>query len=255
MLSGNIPHLEPDHHRGPAATAGDRGLPGTLAREEDHSGIARRAELPAERQPQHTPGRHGGCGPGRQAVAASSCSYLHTTIRAARTCGGRTVPAGGRPQPARAPAAERDRSTAVPSAQRCREAGRCGGLVSSRQLVDHQHYARRQSPCRQRRSPRNWQLCGSSASVVSSSAPRADRADGGPGDSYNDALWSSGECTYLPPAAHCFAAVLTAGVECDDGDHQSCRFLGTIVIFVRGAPRKLLDAGRRSPLDFPAGWA
>ena len=51
MLSANIPHLEPDHHRVPGSArrvAGDFQEPS--AEKEDHPGIARRAELPVDRQ-------------------------------------------------------------------------------------------------------------------------------------------------------------------------------------------------------------
>jgi hypothetical protein len=56
MLSMNVPHLEPDHHRVPGRA---RGAPGYLKQsrteEEHHGGISRRTELPVNRQAQHVP--------------------------------------------------------------------------------------------------------------------------------------------------------------------------------------------------------
>ena len=54
VLGADIPHLEPDHHRGPGRTGR---VPGDLeqsrAEEEHYPGIVRRTELPVDGQAQH----------------------------------------------------------------------------------------------------------------------------------------------------------------------------------------------------------
>jgi hypothetical protein len=56
MLSMNVPHLEPDHHRVPGRA---RSAPGhfqeSRTEKEHHGRISRRTELPVDRQTQHVP--------------------------------------------------------------------------------------------------------------------------------------------------------------------------------------------------------
>jgi hypothetical protein len=54
VLGVDIPHLDPDHHRPPGRTGRAPGdLEQSLAEEEHHPGILRRAELPVDGQAQH----------------------------------------------------------------------------------------------------------------------------------------------------------------------------------------------------------
>jgi hypothetical protein len=86
MLSPNVPHLEPDHHRVSGRTRSvTRHLQQSRAEEEHHRRISRRTELPENGQAQHVPVETTAPAQVGRPQQNPAAQHLHATILAAST--------------------------------------------------------------------------------------------------------------------------------------------------------------------------